>query len=646
MYDFAAEQPRWIGTVSSVDGHEARPPNSSKMNILSFAATVVPRSWVAVGRRLVSAVVGQLPVDTQYRFQRLVSRMRADMGEIERDYPMWIERFDRVDGRKRRMIADNIASMQSRPLISVLMPVFNPSPDHLAAAIQSVRDQLYPTWELCIADDASTSAAVRQILQEAAACDDRIKVVRREQNGHISAASNSALELATGSFIALLDHDDLLPPHALFEVTAVVVSRPDVDIIYSDEDHIDNMGRRSHPYFKPDWNAELMLGQNLISHLGVYRRTLIEKVGGFRLGFEGSQDHDLALRVVAETDAERIVHVPKVLYHWRQGAGEQTFSEAAQDRCAVNGRRAVEAFVGRTQPDAKVHPAPLVDNWTRVIYPLPTPDPMVSIIIYSEDTRSTLRSSIETLLEKTDYPAVEIIIAGDAVDLKNIHTPDRRWRVIRSLPLSLNEAVASAHGELVTLLDPTLEARNPDWLREMASHAIRPAIGAVGAKLLSSHDTVLHAGIVVGGREVAFTPFFGRRRSHVGYFGHLQLARNVSAVSGGCVMVRRTSFIQVGGIDETLTPAFGDIDLCLKLEREGLKNLWTPYAELHRRSGSVVRTGSDVARFRRAATSMRARWGERLAYDPYWSPNLAADPHRMALAFPPQDNRLAAHEAA
>ena len=559
---------------------------------------------------------------------------------------MWIERFDRVDGRKRRMVADSIARMRSQPLISVLMPVFNPPPDHLAAAIQSVRDQLYPTWELCVADDASTNAAVRRILQEAAAQDDRIKVVRREQNGHISAASNSALELATGSFVALLDHDDVLPPHALFEVAAVVVGRPDVDIIYSDEDHIDNMGRRSHPYFKPDWNAELMLGQNLISHLGVYRRTLIEKVGGFRLGFEGSQDHDLALRVVAETDAERVVHIPKVLYHWRQGAGEQTFSEAAQARCVVNGRRAVEAFVGRAQPEAKVKPAPLVGNWTRVIYPLPTPDPMVSIIISSAEAKATLRASIKTLLERTDYPEIEVIIAADAAHLDGMDTPDRRLRIIGSSPLSLNEAVASARGDLVTLLDPTLEASSSDWLREMASHAIRPAIGAVGAKLLSSHDTVLHAGIVVGGREVAFTPFFGRRRSHVGYFGHLQLARNVSAVSGGCLMVRRISFVQVGGIDETLTPAFGDIDLCLKLEKAGLKNLWTPYAELRRRNGPVARTGADVARFRRASATMRARWGERLAYDPYWSPNLAADPYRMALAFPPQDNGLAAHEAA
>ena len=560
------------------------------------------------------------------------------MGNIERDYPAWIALHDRVDDETRRAIMADIARMLDPPLISVLMPVFNPPPEHLLAAIRSVHEQFYPWWELCIADDASTDPAVIEALRNASERDDRIKLVRRQQNGHISAASNSALRLARGQFVALLDHDDLLPAHALHEVAASIIAHPDVDIIYSDEDHIDDDGRRSHPYFKPDWNADLMLGQNLISHLGVYRRPLVEHIGGFRTGFEGSQDYDLALRMVAETRGERIIHIPKVLYHWRQGAGDQTFSEASHQRCVDNGRRAVAQFVRRENNAARVEPTPFVAGWTRVVYPVPDPAPLVSVIVSAATPASTLAACIDRLLRRTDYPALEILTAAEddtGVPAEAVARDDRVRRIAGGGPHWPNRAAEAARGSLLLLLDPALIPSGVGWLHEMVSQAARPGVGAVGAKLLSPKGLVRQAGIVLGGRGVAFTPFVGRHRAQSGYFGHLQITRDVTAVSGQCLMARRQAFLAAGGLDEVLSlTAFSDVDLCLKLAEGGYRTVWTPYAELCLCPGPAQQRGL-ATEFERAAARMRQRWGHRLDADRYWSPNLSSDPSDIGLAPPP-----------
>jgi hypothetical protein len=438
--------------------------------------------------------------------------------------------------------------------------------------------------------------------------------------------------------VALLDHDDLLPPHALYEVAVAILAHPDVDIVYSDEDHIDNDGRRSHPYFKPDWNADLMLGQNLISHLGVYRRPLVEQIGGFRTGFEGSQDYDLALRMVAETRGERIVHIPKVLYHWRQGAGDLTFSEASHQRCVDNGRRAVQQFVERRHPGARVEPAPFAAGWTRVVYPVPEPAPLVSILVSTAASTSMLPAWIDRLLTRTDYPALEILIAADHETdvLPEAVARDERVRMIADHHSHwTNKAAEDARGLLILMLDPGLIPRGVGWLHEMVSHAVRPGVGAVGAKLLSAEGMVQEAGLVVGGRDVAFAPFLGRHRAQNGYLGHLQIARDVTAVSGRCLMVQRRAFLAAGGLDEILSlTAFSDVDLCLKLAESGYRTVWTPYAELCLRSGPPQQH-SPSGQIEQGAVRMRERWGHRLDADRYWSPNLSPDPKDFALAFPP-----------
>jgi GT2 family glycosyltransferase len=643
LHNFLVEDEAWIKAIQNIDGAESReslerlPPGPTLVRRIRAS---VPRAWVPVALRGFSGATAHLPANLRYRLHRALGLLRPDMGEIERDYAAWIALYDRIDADARRGIVAEITRMSAPPLISVLMPVFNPSPDHLRAAIHSVRDQLYPWWELCIGDDASTDPAVVDILRDAAERDHRIKLVRREQNGHISAASNTALQVATGPFVALFDHDDVLPPHALYEVATKIAAHPDVDIIYSDEDHIDDEGRRSHPYFKPDWNGDLMLGQNLVSHLGVYRKSLIEDVGGFRIGLEGSQDYDLALRLVARTRPERIVHIAKVLYHWRQGAADLTFSEASHDRCVDNGRRAIHEFVTQDYPGALVEAARFVPGWTRIVYPIPEPAPLVSVIVSGDCADRALFSCFDGVLNRTDYPALEILIAVDGSrSLPEVVTDDKRVRVITGRSVRANQAAEQARGSLLLMLSPNLVPRHAGWLREMVSQAVRPDVGAVGAKLLCHEGTVRHAGIALGGRSLAFTPLVGPQRSQPGYFGHLQLTRDVSAVSGMCLMVAREAFLDVGGLDPVLAAAgLSDVDLCLKLAKSGYRTVWTPYAELMLREGAPLQT-ILAPQFKRAAARMRQRWGSELESDRYWNLNLSTDPAEVGLAFPPRTGR-------
>jgi GT2 family glycosyltransferase len=437
----------------------------------------------------------------------------------------------------------------------------------------------------------------------------------------------------------------------LYEVASRVIDRPDIDILYSDEDHIDEAGTRSTPYFKPDWNPELMLGQNLFNHLGVFRRSLIERIGLFRIGMEGSQDYDLALRAVAETTPDRIAHIPRVLYHWRKSAAPRSFSDTDMDRCVANGRRAVAEFLRRSQPDTQVGPAPSIPAWNRVIYPIPTPEPLVSIIIPTRNHADLLARTVAGITGRTDYAALEIIIVDNAstepstIALLQRLASDPRVRIVRD-PRAFNyaalnnRAVQLATGSLILLLNNDVDVINPDWLREMVSHAIRPGIGAVGAKLLYPDGSLQHGGVTVGMGGVAGHQYVHRPRGDSGYFGHLKLVRNVTAVTGACLMMRRQTFLEVGGLNEASLPvAFNDVDLCLKLVESGYLNVWTPYAQLYHHESASRGTdlqGEKAARFRREQDYMRQRWGFQLDNDPYWNPNLSLWSHDVALAFPPR----------
>ena len=607
--------------------------------------TYLPPVWLALARRSFWSLSETLPRTLQKRLHDLAGIIRSDMVSIEEAYPTWISQHDRLDAAANRRILSRIADFRSPPLISVIMPVFNPDPAHLSAAIRSVEQQLYPHWQLCIADDASTNPAVTGVLRDAAARDPRIKIAWRQRNGHISAASNSALSIAQGSFVALLDHDDVLSLRALYEVAARIVERPDIDIIYSEEDHIDAAGRRSHPYFKPGWNPDLLMGHNLISHLGVYRRALVERVGGFRAGFEGSQDYDLALRVVAETHADRIVHIPHVLYHWRQDQNDRTFSQASHDRCVSNARRAIQEFVSNRDEGAIAAPAPAIPTWTRVIYPVPDAAPLVSVIVRADGDADSMTHCLDALADSTDYAGIEVLVTGQddgggglTGDVK-ARLRSGNWRFVNQPRYveTVNAAAGSASGSLILLLDADVEAAGAGWMRELVSHAIRREVGAVGAKLLDPDGMICHAGLTVAAELIAQHQFPGRQRFDPGYFGHLQLVRNVTAVSAACLMLRRETFLRVGGLDENPAMApFSHVDLCLKLLDQGYLNVWTPFAELTC-GGLADTSAAERSRSRRAASIIRRRWGHRLSADRHWNPNLSLDRPGLSLVATSRD---------
>jgi glycosyltransferase involved in cell wall biosynthesis len=383
------------------------------------------------------------------------------------------------------------------------MPTYEPAEQWLRQAIDSIRNQLYPRWELCIADDASQTPYVESVLRQAAAEDPRIKWVRRDINGHISAASNSALALATGEFVALIDHDDLLPDHALYEVAVALNRNPNLDIIYSDEDLIDRQGRRYQPYFKTDWNIDLFLGHNMISHLGVYRRTLLEQVGGFREGYEGSQDYDLALRCADATTPALIHHIPAVLYHWRRNHGAASFSESQFAKCFDAAVRAISDHLKRRNQAGVVEPHPLIPGWTRVVRPVSLPIPLVSLIVPTHDRPEVLVRCVEGLLNRTDYPEMEILIVDhnnkvrQTSELFNRLKEDPRVRILPysgafNYPAINNMAVTQASGSIIGLINNDVDVINSDWLSEMVSLAITTDAGAVGAKLLHPNDQVGH----------------------------------------------------------------------------------------------------------------------------------------------------------
>lgn len=572
-------------------------------------------------------------------------------------YRRWVRQHDTLSDADREAIRAHVARLPRRPLISVVMPAYETPERFLREAIASVQAQLYPHWELCVADDASPSPHVAHVLEEAARADPRIRWVRRETNGHISAATNTALALATGEWVALMDHDDLLAEHALYEVAVEINAHPDAALIYSDEDKVDAKGRRNDPYFKPDFDPDLLLGQNLVSHLGVYRRDLLAAIGGLREGLEGSQDHDLALRAVAACGAERVRHIPAVLYHWRQATGSASFSEAYLARCVDAARRAVAEHLAARGARAKVTTAPLAPMHLRVIWPLPDPAPLVSVIIPTRDRADMLGGCVEGLLHRTDYGPIEVLIADNGSVEARTHelfatlTRDARVRIL-PMPGPFNysrlnnRAVAEARGEVLLLLNNDTEVIEPGWLREMVSHAVRPEIGAVGCKLLYSNGGLQHAGVILGigwPGGIAGHHFAGASGEAAGPFGLLALARSASAVTAACLAVRKRLFEEVGGLDEENLPvAFNDVDFCLRIRERGYRNLWTPFAVLYHHES--VSRGSDLhgeaaQRLLRERAYMRRRWGEALDNDPYWNPNLSLADAVRNLASPPRRER-------
>ncbi|MGM0988737.1 MAG: glycosyltransferase family 2 protein [Pseudomonadota bacterium] len=549
-------------------------------------------------------------------------------------YDKWLARRRELSAGYVQRVIDKLPR---QPLISVLLPVYNPRVAWLRECLDSVLAQHYVHWQLCIADDASTDPEVGRVLTEYAARDSRIQVVQRQHNGHICAASNSALALAEGEFVALLDHDDCLTPQALFHVVEALHRHPDAGLLYSDEDKLNESGERYDPHFKPQWNPDLLLAQNYLSHLGVYRTALVRELGGFREGFEGSQDHDLALRVTGRLSPEQIVHIPHVLYHWRAGEGSTALQSGEKDYTTRAGLAAVREHVQARVPEAEVVEGHYPNTY-RVRWPLPEPRPLVSLLIPTRDRVEILKPCVDAILERTDYPHLEVLILDnqsrctETLDyMRDVSNRDARVRVLRwNEPFNYsainNYGALHARGEILGLVNNDIEPIHADWLEEMVRQACRPEIGCVGAKLYYPNDTIQHGGVILGLGGVAGHSHKHFSIHHPGYFYRLNLVHNFSAVTAACLLVRKRIFEDVGGLDEeNLTIAFNDVDFCLKVREAGYRNLWTPYAELYHHE-SVSRGSDDNPEKRARADAeiayMRSRWGKVLDHDPAYNPNL------------------------
>jgi GT2 family glycosyltransferase len=631
----------WLGRLPAGTTSLRLTPTLGEPALAIAEFTVTVRSRLAlVGR----AALRRPVLTAQALFWRSVGKRVRSQHRLARalvppgltGYDTWVRHFDTLSEADRGRITAEVAQWREPPLISVVMPVYDPGSKVLEEALRSVRGQLYPHWELCIADDASTDPAVPRLLARAAAEDPRIRVERRPENGHIAAATNTALALARGAYVAFMDHDDVLPAHALYEVAKAIRREPDLDLIYSDEDKIDADGRRFEPHFKGDWNPELLYGQNYLNHLTVVRRSLVAAVGGLRPGFEGSQDHDLLLRLSDRLDPARVRHLPAILYHWRTAIGSGTFSDAFLARAEAARLQALEELVARRGWPHRVERGPL--GFNRLVRALPHPAPLVSVVIPTKDRAELLRVVLDGLLTGTDYPAIEVVVVDNgstepaALALLEQAAADPRVRVLsRPGPFNFsglsNDGAAAARGPLLLFLNNDIEVVAPGWLTELASIAVEDGVGAVGAKLSYPDGTLQHGGVVLGVGGVAGHSHPDIGPDDPGYFGRMVISQEVSAVTGACLMMRRAVFEEVGRFDAAhLAVAFNDIDLCLRVRKAGYRVIWTPHAALtHHESKSRGKedTPEKRARFEAEVATMTERWGPELRNDPYYNPNLA-----------------------
>jgi len=561
-------------------------------------------------------------------------------------YQHWINKYEIPAKPSDVDVRDQINNLKNKPLISIVLPTYNSDIELLKECIDSVVNQSYQNWELCIADDYSTVNEVRDVLKSYTNSDKRIKVEFRDKNGHISAASNSALELVTGEYVALLDHDDKLADNALYYVARQINESPNAKLIYSDEDKIDESGDRCEPNFKPDWNPDLLNSQNYICHLAVYKSDLLKNIGGFRIGVEGSQDHDLLIRYTGALKFEEVVHIPKVLYHWRRIPNSTASNDEAKTYSTDAGLKALRDYLDSNNSDAHVESG-MLPNTYRVRYPLGKDEPLVSLLIPTRDQLDVLSTCIESILSKTDYSNYEIIILDnqssrpETLEYFSKISKNPKVKVIKyskefNYSAINNFGVGHANGSIIGLVNNDIEVISPHWLDEMVSHANRPEIGCVGAKLYYPDDRIQHAGVILGLGGVAGHSHKYVQRDSLGYVRRLKVVQNLSAVTAACLLVKKDIFHQVGGLNENeLTVAFNDVDFCLRVREAGYRNLWTPYAELYHHE-SVSRgeenTPEKLARFEFEKKYMKMTWGEKLQKDPAYNPNLNHDVEDFSIA--------------
>ena len=532
------------------------------------------------------------------------------------------------------------------PAFSILIPTADPDRSSFTAAIASVTSQIFCRWEVVVCDSGSRTNVVVEVLDASGIPDTKLRYIRLEHNVGIGAATDIALRAASGSWISFLDHDDLLSPDALLRVANLIDRQPWLRFVYSDEDKIDEAGRRFWPHFKPDWNEDQLLSTNYITHLVACERGVALACGGVRTGFDGAQDWDFALRATERLQPREIGHIPYVLYHWRSSAQSTAGDIDAKPGVREAQRRVLESTLLRRQIKARVEST----QWTwRSIRALPKL-PAVSLIIPTRDQADLLRICVAAVRSNTDYPDVEIIIVDNGSsqpDARALLDEMQKWPDVRVLDAPgkfnfaelCNRGAVEARGDLIVLLNNDVEPLHPDWLLELASQASRPDVGAVGALLRYPDGRLQHVGIILGINGTTHHAFRGYPADWPGINGRLRAVQEVSAVTGACLTVRRDRYLAVGGCNEAFAISHNDVDLCLRLAERGWKTIWTPFSELTHHESASRGFSYDPEQeevLARESALFRERWRDRVDTDPFYNPNLAAQGVAFSLAFPPR----------
>ncbi len=556
--------------------------------------------------------------------------------------PLAVRQYQYIEPVLTTEIKKEMNSFLQKPLISVIIPVYNVDPKWLNLAIKSVENQWYENWELCIADDKSTKKETIEYLKNIN--NSKIKIKFLEKNLNISGASNEALSMTIGEYIALMDNDDEITPDALYEVVKAI-NDTGAEFIYSDEDKLEMNGTFSDPHFKPDFAYDLFMSQNYISHLGVIKKSLVEAVGGFTVGLEGAQDYDLYLKVFEHTN--KIYHIQKILYHWRKIPGSTAAEFGDKSYAQDAGVQALQNAINRRNIDAKVENGKYPGTY-RVKYAIVN-NPLVSIIIPFKDKPELLTMCIESILTKSTYKNFEVIgISNNSSEkatfdeMMRLEKLDNRIKFHEfNVPFNYsqinNHAVEKyAKGEHIVLLNNDIEIITPNWIEEMLMHSQREEIGCVGVKLYYPNNTVQHAGITIGVLKLAGHNFKHLDRNVPAYFGRESVIYNVSAVTAACLMVKAKIFQELQGLnEENLKIAFNDVDFCLRVQEKGYRNIFTPYCEAYHHE-SISRGAEDnaekIARFNSEVEYMQERHKEILENgDPYYNPNLTLDREDFSL---------------
>lgn len=566
----------------------------------------------------------------QYGLKEFRVRLSERFEEVEVDYGEWCKK-DALSPQERKSQQEKI--WENPPVISVVVPVYN-TPEHfLREMIDSVRQQTYPHWELCIVDGSPDVTGTKGVIGPYLE-DERIRYHVLEKNLGISDNTNAAFEMATGEYVALFDHDDLLTENALYEV-ALAAEGTGADLIYSDEDKIKGeTGERYQPNFKPDFNLDLLRSNNYICHLLVVRRSLIARVGGLNREYDGAQDHEFLFRLVEQT--EKIAHIPKVLYHWRVHSASTADNPLSKKYAYDAGKRAVLEHIRRCGEEGEVTDTKF-PGFYRVKYQVQG-QPLVSIVIPNKDQRETLQSCLESIWKKSTYHNYEIIIVENnstepetfqyykEIDgKKGVHVV--YWKEGFNYSALNNFGFSFAKGDYILCLNNDITVITSDWLERMLGQCQRKQVGIVGARLYYPDDTIQHAGVIVGIGGVAGALFVGMPRERSGYLRKAILQQDMSAVTAACMMVDRRAWEAVGGFNEELAVAFNDIDFCLKVRGKGYLVVYEPNVEMYHyesKSRGYEDTPEKQQRFKSEIDYMTSHWPEILREgDPYYNPNFS-----------------------